>query len=135
MVRGNEGRTSLSLGSHLRSAGEGAVLAVIYAIPFIVLSLVACACCLVVPKLRRYALRALVVPIAFGFSSVVSAVMIVVGAAGLHRPIPEIMGFGGALIVIVIYIIPGILGTLLVLALFERILKRLGWTGGLPSDK
>ena len=111
------------------------MLGIIYAIPFVVLSLLAWALCLVVPKLHQYALQALVAPVAFGFCSIVSAVTIVVSAAGLRRPVPEIAGVGGVLIVIGIYITPGVLGTLLVLALLERGRKWLGWTSGPASGK
>jgi hypothetical protein len=111
------------------------VLGLVYAVPFIVLSLVACVSCLVVPRLRRYALRALVAPVAFGFCSIVSAVTIVVSAAGLGRPIPEIAGVRGALIVIAIYITPGVLGTLLVMALLDRVRRWLASPGESSAGK
>jgi hypothetical protein len=111
------------------------VLGLVYAVPFIGLSLAACACCLVVPKLRRHALRALVAPVAFGFCSVVGAVTIIVTAAGLRRPLPEMAGVGGVLIFMVIYVTPGLLGTLLVLTLLDRVRKWLGWPNEPSSGK
>lgn len=45
---------------------------VIYAVPFVIFSLIAFPICLIVPRWRPYSIRALVAPVAFGACSVVA---------------------------------------------------------------
>jgi len=52
---------------------------IIYAAPFVLLSVVAFLACLAVPRLRRYALQALVAPVAFGACSIVAFALLAVG--------------------------------------------------------
>jgi len=54
----------------------GNVVQVIYAAPFVLLSLVSCLICLAVPRFRRNALQAPVVSVAFGFCSIVGMLLI-----------------------------------------------------------
>jgi len=69
--------------------------------------------CIFSPRRRPYALQVAVVPVAFGFCSVVGAFAIIVLSdnlfhiAALNEPL---IGFRGALIGIVIYFIPGAAG-------------------------
>ena len=46
---------------------------VIYAAPFILLSVAAFLACLAVPRLRQHALQALVIPVAFGACSIIAS--------------------------------------------------------------
>jgi hypothetical protein len=108
----------------------GNVVQVIYAAPFILLCLVSYLVCLAVPRLRRHALQALVVPVAFGFCSIVGMVVIVlVGDTLTERfhfdvnPGP-LVGMKGILIGFFIYFVPGILGAWLAVYLVNKIKRR-----------
>jgi hypothetical protein len=104
---------------------------VIYAAPFILLSLIAFVCCLAIRRLRRYALQALVVPVAFGFCSIVGMLFTVLTADLLHdrfglpvNPGP-LVGIKGVVISFFIYFIPGVVGAWLAVLLIHRIKQRL----------
>ena len=85
---------------------------VIYAAPFILLSLIAFVCCLVIRRLRPCAFRALVAPVAFGFCSIVSMGLILLTAhvLGLQFANYPLVGVRGLIEGMVIYFIPGLAG-------------------------
>jgi hypothetical protein len=96
---------------------------VIYAAPFILLSLIAFACSLAISKLRPYAFRALVAPVAFGSCSIVAMVLILVGSHGLGLQFANypLAGMRGVLEGIAIYLIPGLLGAWIAVEIVRQI--------------
>jgi hypothetical protein len=87
---------------------------VIYAMPFALLSALAFFACIVVPPWRRYKFHALVAPIAFGFCSIVAAGAIVLTADHFNQGLftsPWSGGLRDAGTVILIYFIPGMIGS------------------------
>jgi len=98
----------------------------IYAAPFILLSLIAFACSLAIPKLRPYAFRALVAPVAFGFCSIVAMVFILIGAHGLGLQFANypLAGMRGVLEGIAIYFIPGLIGAWIAVEIVRQIETR-----------
>lgn len=108
----------------------GNIVQVIYAASFILLSLVSYLICLAVPRLRRHALQALVVPVAFGFCAIVGVVALVLAGDTLTErfhfdvnPGP-LVGMKGILTGFVIYFVPGILGAWLAVHLVNKIKQR-----------
>lgn len=91
-------------------------LGVLYALVFILLSISGAVVCLVVPRFRPYVLRTLVVPVAFGFCSVVAMVALVV----IFDTGP-LVGFSGLVVGLAIYVFPGVLGAWIALSLARRI--------------
>ena len=84
---------------------------VIYASPFVLLSVVSCLLCLAVPRFRGYAFQALVIPVAFGFFAIIGGVSLVLFAHEVLKwTIPPIVGIPGFLILGVVYFIPGLCG-------------------------
>ena len=110
-----------------RKLKDTSQMAVLFAIPFILLSIVCFAVCIFNPSLRSYALRMAVVPVAFGFCSVVGAFAIVVLSdktlhiAALNEPL---IGFRGVVTGIVIFGIPGAAGAWLASWLLGRLKAR-----------
>jgi hypothetical protein len=99
-------------------------LQIIYALPFILLSVLIFAVCLAVPQLRRFALPALVVPVIFGVCSIIGWVLFVLTASFVLRlnvgPATGIKGVSEGLL---FYVLPGVLGAWLAVRLvrtFER---------------
>lgn len=102
----------------------------IYAAPFILLSLVSFLTCLAVPRLRRNALEALVVPVAFGFCSIVGMVVIIlIGDTLTERfhfnvnPGP-LVGMKGIIIGFFVWFVPGIVGAWLAVFLVSKIKRK-----------
>jgi hypothetical protein len=95
---------------------------VIYAAPFILLSLIAFAACLAVARFRPYAFRALVVPVAFGFCSIVALAIIVVTADRLHLLLADspLAGSRGVFVAIPLYFVPGVVGAWLAIEVVRR---------------
>ena len=111
------------------------LLVIYYAFPIILLSLVAFLSCLAIPQLRRYAVQALVAPVAFGFCSIVGMVVMTFTADFLNDrfrlPVnPEpLVGIRGIAIAFVIYFIPGVIGAWLAVSVVNRIKQRIRkWT-------
>jgi hypothetical protein len=100
----------------------GNAVPVIYAAPFILLSIVSCLICLAIPRFREKALQALVAPVAFGFCSVVGMLVIdtLIGHFYGACPCPE-FGMKGILVGFCIYAVPGILGAWFAVNLVGRI--------------
>ena len=103
---------------------------IFYAVLFILMSVVCGLACLVIPKMRRYALQVLVAPVAFGFCSIIGMGMIlllsdytrILHFAVLNEPAVGIRGF---MITSVIYFIPGVLGAWVAVSLAGRLKARL----------
>ena len=99
---------------------------VIYAMPFAMLSALAFFACIVVPRWRHYKFHALVAPIAFGFCSIVAAGAIILTAdhfnLGLFtRPWSGLRDAGP---LILIYFIPGMIGSWVAVLAVTKILNR-----------
>lgn len=93
---------------------------IIYAMPFVLLSMFGFLVCAVVPRWRAYRFQALVGPVAFGFCSIVAMGAIVLISdhfnLGLFtRP------WSGLLL---IYVIPGLLGSWFAVAAVTKIVRR-----------
>jgi hypothetical protein len=99
---------------------------VIYAAPFILLSLIAFVFFLAVPSLRSYAFRALVAPVAFGFCSIVAAGLIILSAERLGLPLASSprAGLRELLVGIAIYFIPGMIGSWIAVEVVRQIERR-----------
>lgn len=96
---------------------------IIYAAPFILLSLVAFVLSLVIPRLRPYAFRALVAPVAFGFCSIVAMVLILVASDGLSLQFANapLTGARGLLEGIAIYFVPGLVGAWIAVEIVRQV--------------
>ena len=85
---------------------------VIYAVPFMLLSILGFLVCVAVPRWRRYKLQVLVAPVAFGFCSIVTAEAVLLTAdhfnVGLFaRPLSGLLG---SVTLFLIYFLPGLVG-------------------------
>ena len=99
---------------------------IIYAFPFILLSIVAFLSCLAIPRLRGYVVQALVAPVAFGFCSIVGMFVILsIGWFLFHVSSGPLVGIGGVAIAFVIYFIPGAIGAWLVVSIVNRTKQRM----------
>lgn len=101
---------------------------IIYAAAFILVSAAGCVVCVVVPQLRRYSLRALFIPLSFGFFSVTGMFLSAATASLFHEAFslpggPAVRGTRGAVIGALVYIISGVVGAWLTL-FFIRVLER-----------
>jgi hypothetical protein len=96
---------------------------IIYAAPFILLSLVGFALSLAIPRLRPYAFRALVAPVAFGFCSIVAMVLILVGSHGLNLQFANapLTGARGLFEGIAIYLVPGLVGAWIAVEIVRQV--------------
>jgi hypothetical protein len=105
----------------------------IYAAPFILLSLASFFVCLLMPRLRPYAFRALVVPVAFGFCSIVGMVLIGVSLNSINKnplfnkPITDAQT---CILAALMYFPPGLLGAWIAVHILRRIENRLLSTDG-----
>jgi hypothetical protein len=98
----------------------------IYAAPFILLSLVAFLCSLAIPRFRPYALRALVAPVAFGFCSIVAmvSILLISDSFKLQFAKAPLMGARGVVEGIGIYVLPGLLGACIAVEIVKQIERR-----------
>jgi hypothetical protein len=110
----------------LRLLGRVISVPFIYAAPFIVVSSVSFLCCLAIRRLRRYALQAMISPLAFGVCSITGMLFIVLTADLFHQrsgllafPGP-LVGLKGVLVGLLIYFTPGIAGSWVVTSLVRR---------------
>jgi hypothetical protein len=100
---------------------------IIYAAPFILLSFIAFACSLAIPRLRLYAFRALVAPVAFGFCAIFGMALIlsISHALNLRFANSPLVGVRGVLVGIAIYFIPGMIGAWIAVEVVRQIETRL----------
>ncbi len=103
---------------------------IIYGAPFVLLSAIAFGVFLVIPKMRPYKLDALIAPVAFGFWAIVVFGVVMLGngllASVLRVPLfpGPLQGLKGAVVLIIFYVVPGILGCWFSLRVFRRIVRR-----------
>lgn len=84
---------------------------IIYAAPFIFLSILSFAICLGVPRFRRFAFSALVVPVTFGVCSITGWILFVLSAVFVfHLNLGPATGLKGITWGILFYVFPGVLG-------------------------
>lgn len=106
------------------------VESVIYAAPFILLSLISAVTCLAIPQLSRYTLQALVAPVAFGLCSIVGMAVMSLGGDVLTKHFQIVISPGplaeieDILISLFIYLISGIVGAWLAVYLTNKITQR-----------
>ncbi len=83
-----------------------------YAAPFVLISLISCAVFLAIPRLRRYALAALVAPVTFGGCAAAGFIAwIVVCNFLLKIELKPMTGLRGALDGLLFFFAPGVLGS------------------------
>ena len=112
--------------SRYYQAGDRFKMQVIYAMPFVLISALAFLVCVVVPRWRRYRFQALLAPVAFGFCSIVTAGAIILTAdhfnLGLFtRPWSGLRDAGP---LILIYFIPGMIGSWVTVLAVTKIVNR-----------
>ena len=92
---------------------------IIYAIPFIAVSIIAFVVFLSVPRLRRYALPALVAPVAFGACSVAGLGLLMLAIDTRYDSLPRVIAVGAPLLA---FLGAGVAGAWLAIAglLFAR---------------
>jgi hypothetical protein len=101
-------------------------LAIIYAAPFVLLSILSFSICLAVPSLRRFALPALIVPVTFGFCSIVSWVAFVLIAGDvLKLHLGPASGVHGVLEGLFFYCLPGVLASWVAIATMGFVQRRI----------
>jgi hypothetical protein len=107
-------------------------MTVIYAAPFILLSLIAFVCSLAIPRMRPYAFRALVAPIAFGFCSIMAMVLILAISHGLNLQFANapFTGLRRLFEGVVIYVFPGLVGAWIAIQVLITIENRVLKTQG-----
>jgi len=93
---------------------------VIYALPFVVFSIIAFLTCVAVPRWRHYRFQALVAPVAFGFSSIVAMGVIVLTSDHFNlvlftKPWPGML---------LTYFTPGLSGSWAAVAAVTKIIHR-----------
>jgi hypothetical protein len=94
---------------------------IIYAAPFVLLSVAAFFACLALPRLRPYALQALVVPVAFGACSIIAFALIAVTWAMLNERFGLVPPHWAPLTVCAIaYVAFGIVGARFAVRLVQR---------------
>ena len=98
-----------------------------YAAPFILLSLVAFGVFLAVPRLRRRALAALVAPVAFGFCALAGYISwLLISGFVLKLQLGPVEGLHGVFEVLFFFLLPGIAGAWLAVWLIETALRKWG---------
>jgi hypothetical protein len=104
-------------------------VAIIYAVPFILLAFCGCVVCAIVPRWRRYALYALIVPPAFAASAIIGMFTVVIVFVALKHRIHALEG-PWLLLLIPLYILPGIAGAWIAISLAKVGLKLVGLSNG-----
>jgi hypothetical protein len=85
---------------------------IMYAAPFIFLALLGFVLCVIVAPLRRFALSALIAPVAFGICSIIGWIAFVLVAGDLLKiNLGPATGIHGLIEGILFYVIPGLLGS------------------------
>ncbi len=100
---------------------------ILYAAPFILISLIGFAVCIVAPQLRQYKFQVLVAPVAFGFCAIVGmgAIVLIGDLVGqvFHMPMfaEPASGAKGVLTFVLIFVAPGLIGSAAAVAIVNRI--------------
>jgi hypothetical protein len=99
---------------------------IIYAAPFVLLSVAAFFLCLAVPRLRRYALQAFVAPLAFGACSMIAFGLIAVSWAAVNERFGLTQPYWAQLTVCAsAYLVFGAVGAWLAVRLVRRVSGRM----------
>jgi hypothetical protein len=97
---------------------------IIYAAPFILLSILAFFICLAMPRFRRFAAAAFVIPVTFGVCSIVGWIAFILIAGNvLHLNLGPAIGSHGVVEGLLFYLLPGVVGAWLAVRLI-RIIER-----------
>jgi hypothetical protein len=109
---------------------------VFYAIPFMLLSLLAFEACVAAPRWRGFRYQALVAPVAFGFSSIFGMGVVILTADRLNLALftRPWSGVREVVSLILIYFIPGLLGGWGAVAAVAKITTRLTKSGVMIED-
>jgi GNAT superfamily N-acetyltransferase len=94
---------------------------IIYAAPFILLSLICFFVCLAVPFLRRFAFRALVAPVAFGFCGIVGWIIFAVAGFHLELALGPMTGIRLVFAALIFYVLPGSVGAWLAVLIVKKV--------------
>jgi hypothetical protein len=99
---------------------------VIYALPFVLLSMLGFLMCVAVPRWRRYRLQVLVAPVAFGFCSIVAMGAIVLTSDHFNLGLfsKPWSGLRDAVPLLLIYVITGLVGGWCAVATVTKIVHR-----------
>ena len=100
---------------------------IIYAAPFILLSMIAFGVFLVVPRLRRHSISALVAPVAFGFCALAGYISwVLICGFVLKIALRPVEGVHGFFEVLFFFLLPGFAGAWLAIWLSETMLRKWG---------
>jgi hypothetical protein len=99
---------------------------VIYAVPFVLLSMLSFLTCVAVPQWWRYKFQALVAPVAFGLCSIVAmgAIVLTSDRFNLGLFTKAWSGTTRAVPLLLIYFIPGLVGSWCAVAAVAKIVHR-----------
>jgi inner membrane protein involved in colicin E2 resistance len=100
---------------------------VIYAIPFVAVSLLAFVVFLSVRRLRPHALPALVAPVAFGGCSIFGLMLFALATDTCYDSLPHVIAIGASLVA---YFGSGVAGAWLAIAIFQCARKHFTGAGG-----
>lgn len=93
---------------------------ILYAIPFVAASLVAFIVFVSVPRLRRYALPALVAPVVFGACSVIGLGLFMLAIDTRYDSLPRVVAVGAPLLA---FLGSGVVGAWLAIAGLQRVIR------------
>ena len=101
---------------------------ILYAFPFIAASFLSFGICVAVPRLRRYAVAAIVAPVVFGVSSICCLLAFMMAFDAQYESFPRSIAIGGPLLA---YIGGGVIGAWLAVTATQFVIKRLRSSGSL----
>ena len=93
---------------------------ILYAIPFVLASLVAFIVFVSVPRLRRYALPALVAPVVFGACSVIGLGLFMLAIDTRYDSLPRVVAIGAPLLA---FLGSGVAGAWLAIVGLQRVIR------------
>ncbi len=96
---------------------------IIYAVPFILVSLTAFSLCLAIPRLRAYAFSALVAPVAFGGCSIFGLALFMLGVDTIYDSLPRVVAIAAPLLT---YLVSGCVGAWLAIRVGRFLKHRFG---------
>lgn len=99
---------------------------IIYAAPFVLLSILSFVICLAIPKLRHFSLPALIAPVAFGVCSIVGWISFILISQFVFRiSLGPAAGLGGVVEGLLFYLAPGLFGAWLAVKAVRALDQRL----------
>ena len=101
---------------------------ILYALPFIAASFVSFSICIAVPRLRRYALAALVAPVVFGVCSICCLLAFMLAFDTQYASFPRVIAIAGPLLA---YIGGGVIGAWLAVTAAQFVVQRFRSSGSL----